>query len=124
MYNFIAAQNGEVLYEFTHSNKLNFDVSWCPRNPGLVVGTSIDSATVYSLYSGEDHVAEHTTDQILDSFPGMDPFTQPQRTVQKTQPSLPKIAPKWMKRRFGASFGVSIIRLIKNSKYYRLHFFF
>ncbi|XP_011874105.1 PREDICTED: protein transport protein Sec31A isoform X2 [Vollenhovia emeryi] len=93
------ALNGEVICELAQTAQWNFDVSWCPRNPGLIVGSSFDGhAVVYSLLGGQE-----TSNKIADSFPGMDPFTQ--STVQTGTTAVLTKAPKWLKRPFGASFG-------------------
>ncbi|XP_012535073.2 protein transport protein Sec31A isoform X2 [Monomorium pharaonis] len=95
------ALNGEVICELAQTAQWNFDVSWCPRNPGLIVGSSFDGhAVVYSLLGGQ---SQETSNKIGDSFPGMDPFTQ--STVQTRTTAVLTKAPKWLKRPFGASFG-------------------
>ncbi|XP_043275091.1 protein transport protein Sec31A isoform X2 [Venturia canescens] len=100
------APNGEIVCELAQTNQWNFDVSWCPRNPGLVVGSSFDGhAVVYSLLGGQQQGTIETSNKIVDSFPGMDPFTQPPTTVQSEPAVALKKAPKWLKRPFGASFG-------------------
>lgn len=91
------------------TNQWNFDVSWCPRHPGLVVGTSFDGhAAIYSLLGGQQQMSVETSNQIVDSFPGMDPFTQPPPAVQTESTVLLAKAPKWLKRPIGVSFGVSV----------------
>ncbi|XP_058800032.1 protein transport protein Sec31A isoform X2 [Phymastichus coffea] len=100
------AANGEVTCELAQTHQFNFDVSWCPRNPGLIVGTSADGlATVYSLLGGHNHASAETTNKIVDSFPGMDPFTQAPPIIKTESAAVLKKAPKWLKRPFGASFG-------------------
>ncbi|XP_076755413.1 COPII coat complex component secretory 31 isoform X1 [Xylocopa sonorina] len=100
------AQNGEVICELAQTNQWNFDVSWCPRHPGLVVGTSFDGhAAVYSLLGGQPQVSAETSNKIVDSFPGMDPFTHPPPPVQAEPAVALTRAPKWLKKPFGASFG-------------------
>ena len=102
-------QNGEVSCEFAQTNQWNFDVSWCPRHPGLFVGTSFDGhAAVYSLLGGYHQEALETSNKIVDSFPGMDPFTQAPPTKQLEVAAMLKKAPKWLKRPFGATFGVCL----------------
>lgn len=89
------------------TNEWNFDVSWCPRHPGLVVGTSFDGhAVVYSLLGGQAQAANETSDKIVDSFPGMDPFTQSPPTFHSEPTSVLSKAPKWLKKPSGATFGV------------------
>ncbi|XP_017789347.1 PREDICTED: protein transport protein Sec31A [Habropoda laboriosa] len=98
--------NGEVICELAQTNQWNFDVSWCPRHPGLVVGTSFDGhAAVYSLLGGQQQLSIETSNKIVDSFPGMDPFTQPPPTVQTEPTAVLTKAPKWLKKPFGVSFG-------------------
>ncbi|XP_076674172.1 COPII coat complex component secretory 31 isoform X3 [Andrena cerasifolii] len=100
------APNGEVICELAQTNQWNFDVSWCPRHPGLVVGTSFDGhAAIYSLLGGQQQTSVETSNQIVDSFPGMDPFTQPPSMKQSEPAVVLTKAPKWLKRPFGASFG-------------------
>ncbi|XP_034188166.2 COPII coat complex component secretory 31 isoform X1 [Osmia lignaria lignaria] len=100
------APNGEVICELAQTNQWNFDVSWCPRHPGLVVGTSFDGhAAVYSLLGGQQQLSVETSNKIVDSFPGMDPFTQPPSAVQAEPAVVLTKAPKWLKRPFGSSFG-------------------
>ncbi|XP_011168617.1 protein transport protein Sec31A isoform X2 [Solenopsis invicta] len=95
------ALNGEVICELAQTAQWNFDVSWCPRNPGLIVGSSFDGhAVVYSVLGGQQ---QEMSNKIGDSFPGMDPFTQ--STVQTGTTAVLTKAPKWLKRPFGASFG-------------------
>ncbi|XP_029659389.1 protein transport protein Sec31A isoform X1 [Formica exsecta] len=95
------APNGEVICELAQTAQWNFDVSWCPRYPGLIVGSSFDGhAVVYSLLGGQQ---QETSNKIMDSFPGMDLFTQ--STVQIGTTAVLTKAPKWLKRPFGASFG-------------------
>lgn len=100
-------QNGEVVCELAQTNQWNFDVAWSPRDPGLIVGTSFDGhAVVYSLLGGRNQESSETTNKIVDSFPGMDPFTQAPPATETEAAAILKKAPKWMKRPFGASFGV------------------
>ncbi|CAL1674596.1 unnamed protein product [Lasius platythorax] len=95
------APNGEVICELAQTAQWNFDVSWCPRYPGLIVGSSFDGhAVVYSLLGGQQ---QETSNKIMDSFPGMDPFAQ--STVQTGTAAILIKAPKWLKRPVGASFG-------------------
>ncbi|XP_008547029.1 protein transport protein Sec31A [Microplitis demolitor] len=100
------APNDQFLCELTQTNQWNFDVSWCPRSPGLIVGSSFDGhATVYSLLGGQSQASTETANKIVDSFPGMDPFTQAPPAVQREAAPALKKAPKWLKRPVGASFG-------------------
>ncbi|XP_031840951.2 COPII coat complex component secretory 31 isoform X1 [Nomia melanderi] len=100
------APNGEVIGELAQTNQWNFDVSWCPRHPGLVVGTSFDGhAAIYSLLGGQQQLSTETSNKIVDSFPGMDPFTKPPPTIQSEPAVVLTKAPKWLKKPFGVSFG-------------------
>ncbi|XP_011256844.1 protein transport protein Sec31A isoform X2 [Camponotus floridanus] len=94
------APNGEIICELAQTAQWNFDVSWCPRYPGLIVGSSFDGhAVVYSLLGKQ----QQETSKMMDSFPGMDPFAQ--STIQTGSTAVLTKAPKWLKRPFGASFG-------------------
>lgn len=96
----------QLLCELAQTNQWNFDVAWCPRNPGLIVGSSFDGhATVYSLLGGQQQASGETSNKIVDSFPGMDPFTQPPPVVHAPAAVALKKAPKWLKKPVGASFG-------------------
>ncbi|CAB0038171.1 unnamed protein product [Trichogramma brassicae] len=102
------APNGEVVCELAQTSQWNFDVLWCPRHPDLVVGTSFDGvATVYSILGGHNQQSAVTSNKIVESFPGMDPFTQPPPSAvhHTDEASILKKAPKWLKKPFGASFG-------------------
>ncbi|KAJ8680760.1 hypothetical protein QAD02_016547 [Eretmocerus hayati] len=100
------APNGEVTCELAQTNQWNFDVLWCPRHPGLIVGTSFDGlATVYSLLGGHNQGSAETSNKIADSFPGMDPFTQARPIIQTEPAAFLKKAPKWLRTPVGASFG-------------------
>ncbi|XP_048510063.1 protein transport protein Sec31A isoform X2 [Athalia rosae] len=100
------ATNGEILCELAQTNQWNFDVSWCPRNPALVVGSSFDGhAVVYSLLGGQQQPSAETTNKIADSFPGMDSFAQAPPIAHTESAVDLKRAPKWLKRPVGASFG-------------------
>ncbi|XP_058828807.1 protein transport protein Sec31A isoform X2 [Topomyia yanbarensis] len=101
--------NGEILAELATTNQWNFDVSWCPRNPALIAGSSFDgNVTIYSIFGGV-HQQVQTTNKIADSFPGMEsighePVPQAGQQTQMATSDL-KRAPKWMKRPAGACFG-------------------
>ncbi|XP_014475273.1 PREDICTED: protein transport protein Sec31A isoform X2 [Dinoponera quadriceps] len=100
------APNGEVICELAQTKQWNFDVSWCPRHPGLIASSSFDGyAVIYSLLGGQQQTSMGTSSKIVDSFPGMDPFTQLPPTVQTEKTAILTKAPKWLKRPFGASFG-------------------
>ena len=103
--------NGEILYELPTSGQWCFDVSWCKSNPDLICASSFEGqVNVYSLMGGKYNVVHQASSKIMDSF-GVDsnnpvavvPVEQ-QHTTQVVQQL--KIAPKWMKRPCGASFGV------------------
>ncbi|XP_058457782.1 protein transport protein Sec31A isoform X2 [Malaya genurostris] len=101
--------NGEILAELATTNQWNFDVSWCPRNPALIAGSSFDgNVTIYSIFGGV-HQQVQTTNKIADSFPGMEsighePIPQAGQQTQTGSCDL-KRAPKWMRRPSGACFG-------------------
>lgn len=98
-----------MICELAQTKQWNFDVSWCPRHPGLIASSSSDGyAVVYSLLGGQQQTSMGTSSKIADSFPGMDPFTQFPATVQTEKTAILTKAPKWLKRPFGASFGVSL----------------
>jgi protein transport protein SEC31 len=45
---------GEVLADLDTSSQWSFEVAWCPRNPGVVAGSSFDGKiSVYSLMGGQ-----------------------------------------------------------------------
>lgn len=99
------SQEGEILSEIATTNQWCFDVSWCPRNPGIIAGCSFDgTVSLYSLFGGSVS-ATQTTSKIADSFPGMDPMAPvPQTNVHHETNDLRK-PPKWLKRPVGACFG-------------------
>ncbi|XP_063695964.1 protein transport protein Sec31A [Culicoides brevitarsis] len=102
------SQEGEILSEIATTNQWCFDVSWCPRNPGIVAGCSFDgTVSLYSLFGGSV-AATQTTSKIADSFPGMDPHQMvapvQQTNVHNEANDLRK-PPKWLKRPVGARFG-------------------
>ncbi len=48
---------GEVLCELATSSQWSFEVSWCPRNPGVLATSSFDGKiSVYSLMGGQQVV--------------------------------------------------------------------
>ncbi|XP_034939412.1 protein transport protein Sec31A [Chelonus insularis] len=96
----------QLLCELAQTNQWNFDVSWCPKSPGLIVGSSFDGhATVYSLLGGQQEAPANSMNKLVDSFPGMDPFSQPPPKVERESAVALKKAPKWLKRPCGVSFG-------------------
>ena len=75
------------------------------------MGTSFDgNAAIYSLLGGSHQDTVEISNKIVDSFPGMDPFTQAPPLQQIETKSILKKAPKWLKRPFGATFGVNILK--------------
>ncbi|KAK0536081.1 protein transport protein S31 [Tilletia horrida] len=107
---------GERVGELGHSENWNFDVQWCPRNPGMLATASFDGRIkVHSLQNTSPDtdvvdVAPITT-QLAD---GADLFNLPAGSLDTgaagdatfnphalslTQP------PKWLKRPVTASFG-------------------
>ncbi|XP_071829619.1 protein transport protein Sec31A-like isoform X2 [Apostichopus japonicus] len=107
-----AVQGGEVLYELPTTTQWSFDVQWCPRNPCLIANSSFDGhISVYSLMGGGGTVQapqDQHVNQLVSSFPGMEPMPVPQQQVDtqtKAKPVLLKKPPKWLKRPAGASFG-------------------
>ena len=57
--------------ELPTSNQWSFDVSWCPRNPGVIASASFDGrVSVYSLMGGQQQVQPNN--KVTDSFgPGL-----------------------------------------------------
>jgi len=93
---------GEIVAELPTSNQWSFEVSWCPRNPGVIASASFDGhVSVHSLMGGQQQV--QPSSRVEESFgasmnnaanqPG------PQVTMQLKEP------PKWLRRPCGASFG-------------------
>lgn len=97
---------GEIVCELPVGNQWNFDVAWCPRNPGVISSASFDGhVTVYSLMGGSEQQAM-SSKQISDSFPGSDMYQEPvlePRHVDMTY--VLKKPPNWIRRPVGASFG-------------------
>ena len=87
-----------------------------------MVGTSFDGvATVYSILGGHNQESVVTSNKIVESFPGMDPYSQPPPSVvhHTDEASILKKAPKWLKKPFGASFGVCALKIL-NSLFYNI----
>ena len=80
-------------------------MSWCPRNPAVIAGSSFDHrVSIYSLMGGQQQV--QPTSNIADSFPGMETMQPVEQTARsKTQTVQLKQPPKWLRRPCGASFG-------------------
>ena len=107
--------NGEIVYELPTSGQWCFDLAWCKRNPDLICASSFEGqVNVYSLMGGKYNVVHQTSSKIMDSFgvdsatgagPTVPPVTAEQHHTTQIVQQL-KIAPKWMKRPCGASFGV------------------
>jgi protein transport protein SEC31 len=115
-----ATTNGEILYDLPTSGQWCFDVSWSQRNPDLICASSFEGQiNVYSLMGGKYNVIHQTSSKIMDSF-GVDSSAKQdtplevQQQITQTIPQL-KIAPKWMKRPCGASFGVNTKQKIQSS---------
>lgn len=102
----------EQLAEVATSRHWYSDVLWCPRNPALVAGSSLDgNVSLYSLYGGQQQQVQ-TSNKIADSFPGMDTAAAqaPPAASQQSQPVTYedlRRPPKWMRRPVGAKFAVS-----------------
>ncbi|XP_049291125.1 protein transport protein Sec31A isoform X2 [Anopheles funestus] len=102
--------NGEVLSELATTNQWNFDVSWCPRNPALIAGSSFDgNVTIYSIHGGV-HQQVQTSNKIADSFPGMENIGhEPSQSVPVQSHGAVsndlKRPARWMRRPSGACFG-------------------
>lgn len=103
--------NGEILFDLPTPGQWCFDLSWCKRYPNLIASASLEGqVNVYSLMGGRFNVAQPTSSKIMDSF-GVDSLANiPESPTAKNAPQFVdqlKIAPKWMKRACGATFGVS-----------------
>lgn len=101
----------EVLSEVASAIHWYSDVQWCPRNPALVAGSSLDgNVSVYSLYGGQQQQVQ-TSNKIADSFPGMEAQMAqapvPQGQSQSVVYQDLRRPPKWMRRPVGVKFGVS-----------------
>ncbi|KAF5282331.1 hypothetical protein FQA39_LY17630 [Lamprigera yunnana] len=97
---------GEVLSEVAKTNQWNFDVSWCPKNPALIVCPNFDGhVSVYSVMGGKIPQVQ-TTDKIADSFPGMEEYAEAP-VPQQSAPASVDLSkpPKWLKQPVGARFG-------------------
>jgi hypothetical protein len=71
---------------------------------------------VYSLMGGKYNIVHQTSSKIMDSFgdtvPSTPPATSNQQQTTQIIPQL-KLAPKWLKRTCGATFGVRDFLLFK-----------
>merc|ERR1719234_1328621 len=93
---------GEVVAELPTSNQWSFEVSWCPRNPGVIASASFDGhVSVHSLMGGQQQA--QPTSRVEESFGSsinaVANQAGPQVTMQLKEP------PKWLRRPCGASFG-------------------
>lgn len=104
----------QILFDLPTPGQWCFDLSWCKRYPSLIASASLEGqVNVYSLMGGRYNISQPTSSKIMDSF-GVDSLTTsiPESpTVKSAQQFVDqlKLAPKWMKRPCGASFGVSYI---------------
>lgn len=100
----------EILSEIASTIQWYSDVQWCPRNPALMVASSLEgNVSIYSLFGGSQQQVQ-TSNKIADSFPGMDTFAHapvPQSTAAPIIYNDLRKPPKWMRRPIGAVFGVS-----------------
>lgn len=100
----------EILSEIASTIQWYSDVQWCPRNPALMVASSLEgNVSIYSLFGGSQQQVQ-TSNKIADSFPGMDTFAHapvPQNTAAPIIYNDLRKPPKWMRRPIGAVFGVS-----------------
>ncbi|KAJ8712613.1 hypothetical protein PYW07_005455 [Mythimna separata] len=105
---------GELLSEISHQQQWVFDVSWCPRDPSLMVTASFDQqVAVHSLLGGSrPEISTHNQSNIMESFGGADSFSALPAVARCAAPPpapaplLPR-APAWLKRPVGSKFCVS-----------------
>lgn len=106
------AQNGEIIYELPTTAQWCSDVTWCPRNPGLISTTAFDGhITVSTLMGGSQQILQQQNSQISDSFGiQQDSFKPPESPAEVIIEPLKK-PPKWMRPPCGArfSFGGKLI---------------
>lgn len=99
---------GEILADIALTTQWYSDVSWCPQNPAIVAASSYDGiVSVYSLSGGVQQQI-HTSNKILDSFPGMESMSQEHQTNALVNVQVyHDLArpPKWFKRPSGIDFG-------------------
>ncbi|XP_045774423.1 protein transport protein Sec31A isoform X2 [Maniola jurtina] len=102
---------GELVVEVSRQSAWVFDVSWSPRDPGLLSAAAFDqSLAVHTLlHTGTQHnMSASSQSNIMESFGGADsfaalPVVQQSAPVQ-TVAAQPTRAPKWLKRPTGAKF--------------------
>eukprot|EP00794_Sanderia_malayensis_P012918 gene12918-14250_t len=99
-------QSGEIVYELPTTSQWSFEVSWCPRNPGILSTASFDGhVTVSSLMGGG--FVPHASDKVASSF-GSDAQSPHSPTAPAITPSAApeplKKPPRWMRRPCAASF--------------------
>jgi len=93
---------GEVVAELPTSNQWSFEVSWCPRNPGVIASASFDGhVSVHSLMGGQQQAqpSSRVEESFGSSINAVANQPGPQVTMQLKEP------PKWLRRPCGASFG-------------------
>ena len=93
---------GEVVAELPTSNQWSFEVSWCPRNPGVIASASFDGhVSVHSLMGGQQQAqpSSRVEESFGSSMNAVANQAGPQVTMQLKEP------PKWLRRPCGASFG-------------------
>ncbi|XP_065065412.1 protein transport protein Sec31A-like [Rhopilema esculentum] len=102
-----SAQNGEIIYELPTTSQWCFEVSWCPRNPGVISTASFDGHVTVSSVMGSGAASSNVPDKVASSFGG-DAFAG-QAQVASQQPAAEplKKPPRWMRRPCGANFAVS-----------------
>ena len=93
---------GEIVAELPTSNQWSFEVSWCPRNPGVIASASFDGhVSVHSLMGGQQQAqpSSRVEESFGASINAVANQGGPQVTMQLKEP------PKWLRRPCGASFG-------------------
>jgi len=101
-----SAQNGEIVYELPTTSQWCFEVSWCPRNPGVISTASFDGHVTISSVMGGGAAHSVTPDKVASSFGG-DAFAGQQYAQQQQQTPAAeplKKPPRWMRRPCGANF--------------------
>lgn len=97
-----------VVGELPRSNNWNFDVQWCPKNPGLIATASFEGHVgIHSIQAtnapeneSASAAAAAPSGDGADLFSSLGAAAQPQaQTVTLSQP------PKWLRRPISASFG-------------------
>ncbi|XP_052743414.1 protein transport protein Sec31A isoform X2 [Bicyclus anynana] len=102
---------GELVVEVSRQSAWVFDVSWAPREPGLLSAAAFDqSLAVHSLlHTGTQHnLSASSQSNIMESFGGADSFAALPAVQQSAPPppaaAQPARAPRWLKRPTGAKF--------------------